>query len=157
MNCLLCSQSLNLGKCPQLLSENGYDRPQTVRQLHLCHNCLSEHPNGQCNSELRCQVGNCKGFNHSTKQCNNFNATQASNQGQSQSTIEFRHRGEILNRNQFNFTNNSSSWNKNSASNIYSYNHHNRQSGNSNQIRERSRVRDSNNYNNNSSSNNNKL
>ena len=111
--CPLCSQSNNLGKYQKLLSENVCDRQQTVRQLHLCPKCLSGHPKGECNSKYRCQIDNCNGFHHSTIHRNNFNTTQPSNQGQKQSTSEYRHNGDNLNRNQFNFTNNSSSWNKN--------------------------------------------
>ena len=97
----------------KILSENVYDRQQTVQQLHLCPYYLTEHPKGQCNSKYRCQVDNCNGFHHSTIHRNNFNTTQPSNQEQNQSISEYRHNGYSLNRNQFNFTNNSSSWNKN--------------------------------------------
>ena len=158
-NCPLCSQSHNLGKCQKFLSENVYDRQQTVRQLHLCPNCLTEHPKGQCNSKYRCQVDNCNGFHHSTIHRNNFNTTQPSNQGQNQSTSEYRHNGDNLNRNQFNFTNNSSSWNKNLSSSNPNCNYQTRQKGNSGYNRQSSRSRynssNNNNYNNNSSINSN--
>ena len=141
------------------MSENVYDRQQTVRQLHLCPNCLTEHPKGQCNSKYRCQVDNCNGFHHSTIHRNNFNTTQPSSQGQNQSTSEYRHNGDNLNRNQFNFTNNSSSWNKNLSSSNPNCNHQTRQNGNSGYNRQRSRSRynsnNNNNYNNNSSINSN--
>ena len=80
--CPLCSQSHNLGKCQKFLSNNVYDRQQTVRQLHLCPYCFSEHPKGQCNSKYRCQIDNFNGFHHSTIHRNIFNTTQPSNQGQ---------------------------------------------------------------------------
>ena len=88
-NCPLCSQSHNLGKGQHFLSENVYDCQQTVRRLHLCPNCLSEHPKGQFNSKNRCQVDNYNGFHHSTIHHNNINTTQPSNQGQNQSTFGY--------------------------------------------------------------------
>ena len=110
---------------------NVYDRQQTVRQLHLCPNCLSEHPKGQCNSKNRCQIDNCTGFHQSTIQRNNFNTTQHSTQAQKQLISEYRHNGDGLNGNQFNFTNNSSPWNKNLSTTNPNYNHQARQNGNS--------------------------
>ena len=139
------------------MSENVYDRQRTVLQLHLCPNCLSEHPKRQCNSKKnRCQIDNCNGFHHSTIHRNNFNTTQLRNQGQKQSTSEYRHNGDNLNRSQFNFTNNSSSWNKNLSTTNPNFNHQTRQNGNSsyNRQRSRSQYNSSNNNENNSSNNN---
>ena len=138
MNCPLCQQFLN---------ENVYERQQTVQQLHLCPNCLSEHAKGHCNSKYRCQVDTCNGFHHSPIHRNNFNSTQPSNQGQNQLTSGFRHNGDNLNRNQFNFTDNSSSWNKNLCSTKPNYNNYTRQNGNSSYNRQRSRSRYHNNTN----------
>ena len=98
-----------------------------MRKLNFCPNCLSEHPKGQCNIKYRCQIDDCNGFHHSTIHRKNFNTTQPSNQGQKQSTSECRQNGDNLNRNQFNFTNNSSSWNKNLSSTNPIYNHQTRQ------------------------------
>ena len=120
-----------------------------MRQLHLCPNCLSKHPKGQCNSKYRYQIDNCNGFHHSTIHRNYFNTTQPSNEGQKQSTSECRHNGDNWNRIQFNVTYNSSSWNKNLSSNNPNYNQETRQNGNSSYNRQRS-----NNYNNNSINNN---
>ena len=148
--CPLCSQSRNLGKCQKYLSENVYDRQQTVRPLNLCPNCLSEHPKGQCNSKYRFQIDNCNAFHHSTIHRNYFNTTQPSNPGQKQSASEYRHNGDNLNRNQFNFTNNSSSWNKNLSSTNPKHNNQDRHNGNSNYNRQRNKYR----YNSNNNSNN---
>ena len=151
--CQLRQQTQNLGKCPQFFCENVYDRQQTLRRLHLCPKCFCEHLKGQCNSKYRCQKDNCNGFHHSTKHSNNFQATQSNNQGLSQSIFGYRHNGDSLNRNQFNFRNINSSGNKNSSSNNPNYNHHTRQDGNSNYNRQRSGRRNHNNYNNNNNIN----
>ena len=149
------SQNHNLGKCQEFLSENVFNRQQTVRQLHLRSNCLSGHPKGKCNSKYRCQVDNSNGFHHSTNHRTNFTKTQQSNEKQDQSTSGYRHNGDNLNRNQFSFTNNSFSWNKNLSSANPNYNYHTRQNGSSSYKRKRSRSRYNNNYNNNSSINSN--
>ena len=46
--CPLCGHSHNLGKCNQILNKDINERQQTVRQLKICPNCLTEHPKGQC-------------------------------------------------------------------------------------------------------------
>ena len=82
--CLLCGYSHNLGKCNQLLNKDINERQQTVRQLKICPNCLTEHPKGQCNSHYRCRIENCNGFHHSTIHRNNFNSSQTYSPNQQQ-------------------------------------------------------------------------
>ena len=48
--CPLCGYSHSLRKCNQFLNKDINERQQTVRQLKICQNCLTEHPKGQCNS-----------------------------------------------------------------------------------------------------------
>ena len=66
--CPLCGYSHNLEKCNQFLNKDTNERQQTVRQLKICPNCLTEHPKGKCNSHYRCRIENCNGFHHSTIQ-----------------------------------------------------------------------------------------
>ena len=73
----LYGYSHNLGKCNQFLNEDINERQQTVRQLKIYPNCLTEHPKGQCNSHYRCRIKNCNGFRHSTIHKNNFNSSQS--------------------------------------------------------------------------------
>ena len=42
--CPLCGCSHNLRKCNQFLNKDINERQQTVRQLKICPNCLTEHP-----------------------------------------------------------------------------------------------------------------
>lgn len=39
------------------------DRLRLVNHEELCHVCLNEH-GGQCKLEIRCNIGECKGFHY---------------------------------------------------------------------------------------------
>ena len=54
--CPLFGYSHNLGKFKQFLNKDITERQQTVGQLKICPNCLTEHPKGQCNSHYRCRI-----------------------------------------------------------------------------------------------------
>ena len=73
----LCGYSHNLGKCNQFLNKYINERQQTVRQLKICPNCLTEHSKGQCNSHYRCRIENGNGFHHSTIHRNISNSSQS--------------------------------------------------------------------------------
>ena len=75
--CPLCGYSHNLGKCNQFLYKDINERQQTLKQLKICPNCLTEHPKRQWNSHYRCRIENCNEFPHSTIHRNNFISSQS--------------------------------------------------------------------------------